>query len=501
MKKIILSVLAAVAVLSGCDKLDLKPISSMTDANAWKSEGFYDAFVAGTNSRFREHSYNMFILGECRSDVFGGQPFGGEAPQGMENLAQNTLSQSNYVLGNYAAFYTNINQLNLLVFNAKDTELLPATKKGNYLGIGHGMRAFYYFQLLRSWGDLVIVTEPTTSIDITNLAKAASPAAEVMKLILSDIKASKDAFGTNYGFLEKKGYWSLSATLMLEAEVALWNARNGGSATTEAQTALTALETIQAKVPSLKLLDKYTDVFAYDNKGNAEIIFAVRSQLLETSMWNGGLSGSFLPQSTYLANYFNADGSKIDTKTQNLFGLMRMMPQLKNFTNIPDNDSRKLATLKDVYDKDKALIGLYPWKFQGTQEAGATSRSMYDDYPIYRYSDLLLLKAEAKMLLGQSPADEINQVRARAYGSKYDAATIGFPNMAGDSDVAEAILNERFVEFMFEGKRWYDLRRFGNEYVSKHTTLKDMTKLLWPIDLGTLTNNPALKQTPGYVEY
>ena len=53
---------------------------------------------------------------------------------------------------------------------------------------------------------------------------------------------------------------------------------------------------------------------------------------------------------------------------------------------------------------------------------------------------------------------------------------------------------------MFEGKRWYDLRRFGNEYVFEYTTADASypQRLLWPIDKNTLTNNPALEQTPGY---
>lgn len=501
MKKIILSVFAALALLTGCEKLDLKPTSSLTDANAWKSEGFYDAFVAGVNTRFREHSYNMFLLGEGRSDVFGGQPFGGEAPQGMDKMPLNALSQSDYVLGNYAAFYTNINQLNLLIKNGAGSEIISGNKKGSYIGMAYAMRAYYYFHLIKSWGDVVLVTEPTTSIDISNLAKAVTPVAEVIKQITADIEASIASFGTNYGFLQKKGYWSLSATLMLKADLALWNARNGGSATEEANKALAALDLITTNVASLKLLDNYADVFAYENKGNAEIIFAVRSQLLETSMWNGGLVNSFLPGAATMANYYTSTGDKVDMKTQNLFGLQRMMPLLTNYDRFSDKDSRKTTSMKGVYDKinnNLVLIGLYPWKYQGVQEVGSTGRSMYDDYPIYRFAELLLFRAEAKMLLGQSPKDEIDAIRKRAYGVNYNEATFGFPNMAGDTDIAEAILEERFKEFLFEGKRWYDLRRFGTNYVVKYTTLTNTKQLLWPIDLGTLTNNPALDQTNGY---
>ena len=151
------------------------------------------------------------------------------------------------------------------------------------------------------------------------------------------------------------------------------------------------------------------------------------------------------------------------------------------------------------------------YKFQGTTLEGSNERNWLDDYPIYRYADALLLLAEAKALLGEDPSTEINAVRERAYGSEYFNAhknEVAYPNdkgsfyndnpfEGGDENVMEAILKERLREFFFEGKRWYDLRRFGNQYVLKYTTAQE-SRLLWPINEDALTNNPALKQTPGY---
>ena len=128
------------------------------------------------------------------------------------------------------------------------------------------------------------------------------------------------------------------------------------------------------------------------------------------------------------------------------------------------------------------------------------------------YADCLLLLAQAKAFLGEDPVEEINAVRKRAYGEDYFNAhpEVQYPN---DNDAAlyadnksvkpdnvgamEAVLKERMREFMVEGKRWYDLRLAGDEYVLEHTTA-EATRLLWPIDKNTLTNNSALKQTPGY---
>ena len=181
-----------------------------------------------------------------------------------------------------------------------------------------------------------------------------------------------------------------------------------------------------------------------------------------------------------------------------------------------DNDTRKRSTLQAAYEKKEdgtlSLYGLYPAKFLGTLLDGADTRSPLDDYPVYRYADCLLLLAQAKAFLGEDPVEEINAVRKRAYGEDYFNAhpEVQYPN---DNDAAlyadnksvkpdnagamEAVLKERMREFMVEGKRWYDLRLAGDEYVLEHTTA-EATRLLWPIDKNTLTNNSALKQTPGY---
>ena len=507
MKKIFITAafIASMFSFGGCTSLDLDPVSSITDPNYWKSADQYNAFMVGLHTRMREHAWNFYLLGESRSDVFGDSPFGGEASQGMERLPYNTINKENVGISNYGNFYTNINQVNLMIARTKETTIVTEDTRNYYLGQAYGIRAYYYFQLLRSWGDVVISTEPTITLDVTNLAKAVSPAADVMKLIKTDIDESAKYFGTDYSIKGNKSQWSKSATQMLKAEVYLWSAKQMGGGTTDAGTAKAALLDIQQGAKDLGLMDKFTDVFAYKQKGNKEIIFAFRNQLKEYDLMNGSYGGNLLPQTSYLQTYYDAaTGEKFDIAKENMFGLMRLGIKNTNLNRYDDKDSRKLATLKGAYNKNEKtgaleLVGLYPYKFQGIQDAG-NSRSIVDDYPVYRYADLLLMLAEAKAMLGESPATEINAVRQRAYGSNYDEKTVGFPNQAIDKDVNRALLEERFKEFMMEGRRWYDLRRFGSQYVFEFTlaTNGNEQKLLWPIDSGTLTNNRALKQTPGY---
>lgn len=507
MKKIIIIIISGLWLLLGINacskKLDLTPVSSISDANFWQTPEQVDAFVIGIHSAFRSNTSAFQYLGEMRADIFGTDPgssstFTGEATQGVERLWLNNLDLDNPGVSNFGGFYFNINQINLLINKLNSINIISAINKSYYLGIAYGMRAFYYFQMYRSWGKVIIQTEPTKSIDIANLAKAASSEEDVMKLIKSDIDSSVNNFGTDYSFRNKKGFWSKSATLMLKANVYLWTSYRGGG-TADATTAQNALNNIKSNVPGLALLPSFSSVFATANKGNNEIIFAIRNALNESSL---PFAGTFFPQSGLLANFYDSAGNrKFDVVTDNWGGLLRAPVTIATFRKFDDRDSRKLASIQPAYTKTGGtyqIAGAFVDKFQGEQNAG--TRAYTNDYPIYRYADLLLLLAETKVILGQDPSGEINQVRARAYGANYNAATLGFPNQAIDADPKEAILRERFLEFIFEGKRWYDLRRMGDNYVYKYTTVPSTQayKLLWPIDRNSLTNNRALVQNPGY---
>lgn len=64
-KKIILAFAASAMLAGGCTSLDMDPVSDITDLNYWKTPEQFDSFVFGLHSRFRSHSWNMFLLGEA----------------------------------------------------------------------------------------------------------------------------------------------------------------------------------------------------------------------------------------------------------------------------------------------------------------------------------------------------------------------------------------------------------------------------------------------------
>src|SRR3954467_2443211 len=113
---IILSGLWLSMLLSACGKkLDLAPVSSITDANFWQTPEQVDAFVTGIHARFRTHVINFIYLGELRADIFGHDPgsssaFTGESSQGLERLWLNSLDMDAPGVANFGGFYSNINQ-------------------------------------------------------------------------------------------------------------------------------------------------------------------------------------------------------------------------------------------------------------------------------------------------------------------------------------------------------------------------------------------------------
>jgi hypothetical protein len=495
-----------IIIFSSCRKeLNLAPISSISDASYWKTADQFDAFVSGIHGRFRSHVSSIQALGELRSDIYGTEPgsastFTGEATQGLERFWQQNLTLDAAGVSGFGGFYSNIVQLNLLIEKLNATTVVTAANKNYYLGLAYGMRAYYYFQLTRAWGNVVIWTGLFTDVDLLNLAKAASPAAEVMALIKSDIEKSLTSYGTDYSFRSTKSYWSKAATLMLKAEVNLWTSQNGGGAA-DAATALNSLTDIQTNIPGLTLQSNFANVFAVTTRGNSEMIFAVRNLNAENSL---PFAGTFYPQTSLIANFHDSLNARQmnSASLDNWGGLLRAPVRVASFRKFNDKDSRKWFSIQSSYTRPSpgvyVIAGAFVKKFEGEQVTGVRVHS--NDYPIYRYADLLLMIAEAKVLLGQNPATEINLVRARAFGANYVAGTIGFPNQTIDADAKQAVLQERLFEFIFEGKRWHDLRRFGNSYVFQYTSVlpSEAYKVLWPIDRASLTNNRALTQTPGY---
>ena len=108
------------------------------------------------------------------------------------------------------------------------------------------------------------------------------------------------------------------------------------------------------------------------------------------------------------------------------------------------------------------------------------------------------MKAEVENALGQDPSAEINMIRQRAYGTNYSTHVF----VEGSKDQNDsAILKERLLEFCTEGKRWWDLIRFGQAF-NLVPSLKgrgsDTYLLLFPIGQTIISLEPLVTENPGW---
>ena len=314
-RKIQIAILAVMTMGSLSSCLDMTPISEITDENMWKNEGHFTSFMYGIHSRLRDvDAQNLFILGELRSDIYNtGIGWTGESNQ-VEEITSNTLTEERPGIENYGGLYYNINQINLFILRTSGTDLLSEADRNYYLGEAYGLRAFYYFHLLRSWGNVVWNADPSLGFEVGNLERPATDAETIMQYIKDDITTSETAFGDDYAFRAGRSLWSKAATLTLKAEVYLWSSKQMNGGTADAQTALDALNDLQTHISrnELDLLPDFASVFDYENKGNNEIIFSLHAAYNEADLFNGEWRNRMVPQQTTLSSYYESDGSPID---------------------------------------------------------------------------------------------------------------------------------------------------------------------------------------------
>jgi hypothetical protein len=222
---------------------------------------------------------------------------------------------------------------------------------------------------------------------------------------------------------------------------------------------------------------------------------AVRFHELETS-------ANTISENMYIsATSLRAD---IDAPTKAAIGVIGGNPYVQPTALVRNqftaDDLRKAPSFLEVYTYNSAGVGTYyvsvNYKFKGVISAGV--RRFRDDVILYRYADVVLMKAEAKNALSQDPTPEMNLIRQRAYGSRFTAYT--FVNGTKDQNDA-AILKERLLELIFEGKRWWDLVRFGKAFQLVPTLQGRAGKdhlLVLPIAEDILSLEPKVKQTQGY---
>lgn len=487
MKKMLFALCAVFCATSCNDAIRTQPESIITVNSFWKTEEDAAGGLYGMYNQFRIFAGSSLILhGEARSEVMGHALV---SATNRIKYFENSLSAADADL-NWQQLYRVVNYANLIIRYVPDISFTREENKHRIIAEALTMRAYVYFILTRTWGAVPLVTEPIEGYDAETIFKVRDSQSSIFAFIKADIDRAEGLFADNT-FSPRRSSWSKPALKVLKADVYLWTGKVLKGGTTEISVALQALN--EAENPDVTLLDNFGSIFDYNNKGNREVLFAVHYNSLE-----GG--------SNYFADMYVLPTQLppgVDAATRAGIGVTGgnnyWAPTALVRNEFSADDRRRNASFLEIYTSDggtPAYLTSIVLKGKGVVESGV--RRFLNDIIIYRYADILLLKAEAKNALGQDPSVEINQIRRRAYGDKFPAHEFVRGTQVEND---EALLRERLLEFIFEGKRWWDLLRFDKAF-EKVPTLRGRESekhlLLWPITLQTMSLDPAIKQNEGY---
>ena len=549
----------SLSLLSCSDSLNLTPIDYYSGNSYWKNEAHVQSYMHTLHYDMRNvASAHMLTFGELRGGGLRIDGYTVDLSSSSEgDLFLNNLTEDATGVSNYADYYGKIVNVNLFIQRVTEADYLSEKSKAYYLGVGYGLRAFYYFDLYRAFGWVVLREDAQVidgNFDPVSLRKAQSTPKEVMEFIKKDIKSSLDNFDASgvttfsSGNLvnNSKAYWTKAATEYLKGEVYLWNAKvtigDNQAAPADISEAKTAFTNVVNNY-GLKLLPTFSDIFS--TKDNAEQIFCIRYKEGEATNSLHSYCYNMTTGQARLYTY-TEDGVSIESDPlQMITGtVMRYEHKTGIYESYDRKDQRRDATFLGAYSlKDGAtdptvrdnlvLSGVFTRKNIGHISSSTGLRVTDGDFIYYRLAGAYLALAEIANYNGDNSGvkSNIDAVRKRAYGDNWNEALYGYT--PGDFRANElAILAEKDKEMVQEGQRWYDINRMtiskGGEHLvfcvesyvkgikqvskdGKNTYEPDLAapapvldkateshEVLWPINKSQLQNDDSLVQTPGY---
>ncbi|MBC9796347.1 RagB/SusD family nutrient uptake outer membrane protein [Sinomicrobium weinanense] len=377
------------------------------------------------------------------------------------------------------------------------------------------LRALYYSILIDTHGNVPIISdygedlpEQSTRQKVYEFIEA--ELTEVIPLLTNVVD------NTTYGRMTRYAAWHVLARLYLNAEVY--------TGTPQWNKCIAACDEI-INDGKFSLSDSYSAIFNTNNEENPEMVFAIPYDRIYAPEWSAHMK-MLLPDHR---DVFNMEAQPWGGSSAN--------PQFIDSYDPKDNRLKDTWLMGDQLNASdgsvvmtlvKEMPSIYDCKFtEGFRcgkyeiEEGATG-SLSNDFPLLRYTDVLMMKAESLLRTGDSntAAQLVTEVRRRSFDDPADAGVTG-AELEGDTNMAYGTLAEdgsidepgdqspvvygRFLdelgwEFACEARRRTDLIRFG-VYQTKnwydHTPQGSHTAL-FPIGYEEMNTNPNLKQNPGY---
>jgi len=357
------------------------------------------------------------------------------------------------------------------------------------------LRAFFYYLLIDDYGNVPFYIENNMSVDQIPQADRK----EVFDFIVSELTDNIDQLlstkgGDYYGRFNKWAGYALLAKVYLNAEVytgtAMWDeCLEACEKVSEGGFELHSAAADDSNALGYQYYELFGDVCPDDETILAiyttvdvvgRNIFSIRSLggtdgtlFWGYSSWNG----SVVPQD-YIEKFDDND----IRKRQFRYGTNPYGPQPAGFIEY----SLEITNLDNPgADRNAGARNIKFWPAEPMNSGGASN-----DFPIFRYADILLMKAECMVRVGNAGAAKtyVDQVRERA----------GL-NALANNPTLEDIYNERGFELSWEGHRRQDMIRFGT-FTKAHgmAPAVDSHFELFPIPTSALNANTNLTQNPGY---
>ena len=534
-KSIVYSIALTLLLLIGCTDLDVPVQSELTPDTFPKTQ---EDFISAAGAvyyflHFKFYTINQILIQELSGDgavitANGGHWYDDGRYQRWHLHEPN--KDQRFLRESWAAWFNGISKINSLLPLFYAAPESPARDMG--IGELRAMRAFFYFIIQDMWGGVPIVTDFGPDAK----PKARDTRLDVCKFIENEILEVLPNLSAETGIntYTRPTKWMANALLaklymnwaVYTGEAGRWN---------EAVSACDAIITEAQTSGKIALDADYLKMFYPDNGPQIkDFLFAIpcdgfkMKEHIPARYWlHANLRAkyelSFAPTGclrTWPEYYakFTAWGDNDVRKNMWLTGKQYLLdgttPVTISTTNIgrdsrytgpapsaavlyhleftPKVEFRDVVTFETGNDQLGRAVGYRLNKFY--PDKTSITRDQNNDLPIFRYADILLLKAEAILrgatpTMGQTAVSLANMVRARSKASLYTTTTLDL----------DELLNERARELVYEGWRRNDLIRFGkyeNSWGVK--TNNDVRKRIMPIPAEQIVLNPLLVQNPSY---
>ena len=544
-KKITSYIIAVLSILTvGCTKLEDKSYSLIISEDFEPTAEDLSSLVGTAYGNWRDclFSWDNYIrIMELTTDesIIPARPNGWVDGGKYRILHEHKWTEEDpHADNNWNTFYAGINNCNRVIYQIESGSVPVTEGKESIIAELKILRASYYYMLCDFFGNIPIITQ----YDVPDgFLPEQSTRKEVFDFIIKEIKdnmplLSNQNGGIMYGRFNQWGAWALLAKMYINAGVytgtPMWNE---------------CIEACNKLIESghFDLDASQKEVFAVKNENAKEIIFAIP---FDNKYINDfGITSIFI-QSLQPANQatFNLNEAP--------YGGICATPQFINTFDTDDARYQDNWFKGDQYSASgellKCTMGAYsgkPLSYINEVPSIAESEEVHgfrlgkfeiemgsrkqqsNDWPLFRYADVLLMKAECLLRLGQ--ADEaakiVTEVRARnfkgdfAIGGTKDKATVTGADLqkgscydygrrdnrvahtheGGDDIQYGRMLDELGWEFCQEARRRQDMIRF-DAYTTKswfsHDASKESFRTILPIPRTQLEQTANLTQNPEY---